>query len=36
MGIFDIGHIFVVGDDGHRVLSPLQVLAPFLKCKDDC
>ena len=26
----------MVGDDGHRMLGPLQVLAPLLKCKDDC
>ena len=26
----------MVGDDSYGMLGSLQVLAPFLKCKDDC
>ena len=26
----------MVGDDSYGVLGSLQVLAPFLKCKNDC
>ena len=25
----------MVSDDGHRMLSSLEVLVPFLECKDD-
>ena len=33
-GVFDIGEIFVVSDDGDRMRSSLDILLPFFQCKD--
>ena len=35
MGIFKVGQVFVVGDDGNRMRCTLDVLAPFSKSKND-
>ena len=31
MRIFDVGQVFVVGDDGYWVLGSLEVLLPFFQ-----
>ena len=33
-GVFDIGEVFVVSDDGNRMGGSLDVLFPFLQCED--
>ena len=34
-GVFDIGEVFVVGDDGDEMGGSLDVLFPFLQCEND-
>ena len=36
MGVFKVGQVLVVGDDGNRMRCTLNVLASFSKGKDDC
>ena len=33
-GVFDVGEVFVVGDDGDRMGSSLDILFPFFQCED--
>ena len=35
-GIFNIGQVLMVGDDGDRVGHSLNVLMPFGEGKNDC
>ena len=34
-GILNVRETFVVGDDGNRVRGSLNILLPFIECKDD-
>ena len=34
-GVFEVGQVFVVGDDSNRMRCTLNVLAPFSKSKND-
>ena len=35
-GIFKVGQVLVVGDNGNRMRCTLNVLTPFSEGKDDC
>ena len=35
MGVFDVGEIFVIGDDGDSKRSSLEIVFPFSESKDD-
>ena len=35
VGVFDIGEVFMIGDDGDQMGGSLDVLFPFLQCEDD-
>ena len=35
-GIFEVGQVLVIGDDGDRMGCTLNVLTPFSEGKDNC
>ena len=35
-GVFKVGQVLVIGDDGNRMRCTLNVLTPFSESKNDC